>query len=252
MTALPLVVANWKMHGVAASLRQARRVADSLRAAPEMAQAAICVPATLVDRLRHALTGSDVLVGGQNIHAEAAGAFTGDISAEMLADAGARIVIIGHSERRAAYGESDGDVRRKATAAARAGLRSVICVGETLAERGSGRALEIIADQISGSVPAALTGDDFVVAYEPVWAIGTKQTPEAEEIERMHRALREQLRHARGTAADQVRILYGGSVTSGNAAEILRLDAVDGVLVGAASLDAEQFLSIVRAAASPA
>lgn len=192
-----------------------------------------------------------MLVGGQNLHAEASGAFIGGISAEMLADAGARIVIVGHSERWSAYGGSDGDVCRKATAAARAGLQSVICVGESFAKRASGRALEIISKQIAGSVPEEIACKDFVVAYEPVWAIGSEQTSALKDIEQAHRAILAQLAASRGEAADDVQILYSGSVTGMNAAETPRLDGVGGVLVGAASLQAEQLLSIVRAVPPP-
>lgn len=245
---LPLIVGNWKMHGVAANLDEARALANALRVARAIARVAICAPATLVDRLRHAVAGSDIVVGGQDIRAEESGAFTGDISAEMLADAGARIVIVGHSERRAAYGETGADVCRKAAAAIRAGLRPIICVGESLAERAAGRASATIAKQISESVPPGFAGKDFVVAYEPVWAVGSTRTPAREDIEQAHRAIRAQLRDSHGIATDAIQLLYGGSVTSTNAAEILGVEGVDGVLVGAASLHAESLLAIVRAA----
>jgi triosephosphate isomerase len=244
----PLIAGNWKMNGLAADLAEATALAKALAAAPVTARVALCPPATLVWRMAQALADSAVAVGGQDCHAEAAGAFTGDVSAAMLVDAGARLVIVGHSERRAAYGESDALVAAKALAAARAGLEPIICVGETLDERKAGRALDVVTGQIAGSVPKDLAETAFAVAYEPVWAIGTGLTPTTAEIEAAHAAIREALVAALGAAGRRPPILYGGSVKPANAAEILKAAEVGGALVGGASLKASDFLAIVRAA----
>jgi triosephosphate isomerase len=197
--------------------------------------------------MAEALAGSPVLVGGQDAHAEDSGAYTGDISAQMLADSGAKLVILGHSERRDAYRESDELVSRKVLAALRYGLEPIVCVGESLAERKAGAALEVIVRQVKGSLPEALRGRAFAVAYEPVWAIGTGLTPTIPEIEEAHQAIRGLLREMFGAASDRAPILYGGSVKPGNAAEILHAREVGGALVGGASLKADDFLAIVRA-----
>lgn len=241
----PLIAGNWKMNGLAEALGEARAVAAGLGATS--ARVALCPPATLVERMSAALAGAGVLVGGQDCHAEASGAFTGDVSAEMLADAGAKLVIVGHSERRAAYGETDSAVAAKASAALRGGLEPIICVGETLEERKAGQALEIVTGQVRGSLPAALAGAAFSVAYEPVWAIGTGLTPSLAEIEEMHRAIRATLKEMFGDHGAAQPILYGGSVKPGNAAEILHAAEVGGALVGGASLKAADFLGIVSA-----
>jgi triosephosphate isomerase len=208
---------------------------------------AICPPATLIHRMAQALAGTKVLVGGQDAHGEDSGAFTGDISAPMLADAGARLVIVGHSERRAGHAESDAIVAGKARAALRAGLEPIICVGETLAEREAGRAIEVVTGQVRGSLPPELAGQPFAVAYEPVWAIGTGLTPTTPQIEEMHRAIRATLEAMFAAGARQAPILYGGSVKPANAAEILHAAEVGGALVGGASLKAADFLGIIRA-----
>jgi triosephosphate isomerase len=244
----PLIAGNWKMYGLGPALEEARQVAASLTAEPAVARVAICAPATLVERLARAVEGSDLIVGGQNIHAEASGAYTGDISAEMLADAGARMVILGHSERRAGYAETDADIAAKTRAALRAGLEPIVCVGETLAEREAGRTLEIICGQVKSSLPAELAGHAFAVAYEPVWAIGTGLTPTLEQIEEAHVALREAMVQALGEDGAGAPILYGGSVKPDNAETILKAKEVGGALVGGASLKAKDFLAIVRAA----
>jgi triosephosphate isomerase len=244
----PLIAGNWKMFGLGPAIDEARQVAASLTARPAAARVAICAPATLVERLARAVEGSDLIIGGQDIHTEVCGAFTGDISAEMLADAGARMVILAHSERRSAYGESDALAAAKARAALRAGLEPIICVGETLAERQAGRTLEVICRQVKGSLPPELAGRPFAVAYEPVWAIGTGLTPTLEQIEEAHLALRAAMAQALGDAGRGAPILYGGSVKPSNAAEILKAREVGGALVGGASLKAEDFLAIVRAA----
>ena len=244
----PLIAGNWKMYGLGAAVEEARKVAEALAARPARARVAICAPATLVERLARAVEGSDLIVGGQDAHVEAAGAFTGDVSAEMLRDAGARMVILAHSERRSAYGETDALAAAKARAALRAGLEPIVCVGETLEERQAGRTLEVICGQVKGSVPPELAGTAFAVAYEPVWAIGTGLTPTIEQIEEAHVALRQALVEALGEAGAGAPILYGGSVKPGNAVEILKVREVGGALVGGASLKADDFLAIVRAA----
>jgi len=242
----PLIAGNWKMNGTAGALAEAQAVAAGAPASG--VRVALCPPATLVERMSRALAGGAVVIGGQDCHAEASGAFTGDVSAEMLADAGARLVILGHSERRAVHGESDGDVAAKVEAALRGGLEPIICVGETLDEREAGRALEVVTRHVRGSLPASLAGKAFTVAYEPVWAIGTGLTPSSEDIVEIHQAIRATLREMFGAGGDAPAILYGGSVKPGNAAEILGLPEVGGALVGGASLKAADFLAIVAGA----
>ncbi|MEO8114353.1 MAG: triose-phosphate isomerase [Phenylobacterium sp.] len=241
----PLIAGNWKMNGLAASLEEARAVAAGV--ANLRARVALCPPATLVHRMSQALAGSPVLVGGQDAHPEATGAFTGDVAAEMLADAGATLVILGHSERRQGHGETDDLVASKAHAALRAGLEPIICVGETLAQRQSGQAVAFVTGQVRGSLPPELAVGAFSVAYEPIWAIGTGLTPTVPEIEEMHRAVRATLLELFGEAGARTPILYGGSVKPANAGEILHAAEVGGALVGGASLKAEDFLAIIRA-----
>jgi len=243
----PLIAGNWKMNGLAGSLDEAAALADALRSQPARARVALCPPATLIARMAWALKDSAVLIGGQDCHAKANGALTGDISAEMLKDAGAQLVILGHSERRAGHGESNAAVADKVLAALRSGLEPVICVGETLDEREAGRALEVVTAQARGSLPPALAGAPFAVAYEPVWAIGTGLTPTTEQIEEVHIAVRATLVELFGEGGRGVPILYGGSVKPANAAEILGAREVGGALVGGASLKAADFLPIVRA-----
>ena len=244
----PLIVGNWKMHGLSRSLAEAQAVAAALEAEPTPARVVVCPPATLIERMSRTLAGSPVEVGAQDLHAEAAGAFTGDICAEMLADAGARCVIIGHSERRSAYRETDATVAAKAEAACRAGLFPVICVGESQEERRAGLAETAVVAQSSRSLPEVLVGRGFALAYEPVWAIGSGRTPTTAEIEEVHRAIRAALADRFGEAGARAPVLYGGSVTPENAGAILRADEVGGVLVGGASLKADSFLAIIRAA----
>jgi triosephosphate isomerase len=244
----PLIAGNWKMFGLGSAIDEARQVAHSLTTAPAAARVAICPPATLIERLARAMDGSAVTVGGQNIHAEASGAHTGDISAEMMADAGARMVILGHSERRAAYGETDAMVAAKAKAALRGGLEPIVCVGETLAERRAGRTLEVIRGQARASLPRELADAAFALAYEPIWAIGTGLIPTLEQIEEAHAALRAAMVEALGEGGQGAPILYGGSVKPDNAAQILKAREVGGALVGGASLKALDFLAIIRAA----
>ncbi len=241
----PLIAGNWKMNGLAASLAEAKATAAGL--GDTTARVAICPPATLVAQAVYALRGTKLAVGGQDCRAEASGAYTGDIAAEMLADAGATLVILGHSERRAGYGETDALVAAKAQAALRAGLEPIICVGETLEERKAGKALEIVTGQVRGSLPADLAGKAFAVAYEPVWAIGTGLTPSTAEIEEVHVAIRAALVELFAAHGAAPPILYGGSVKPSNAAEILHAREVGGALVGGASLKAEDFLGIIAA-----
>jgi len=234
-----LIAGNWKMNGVQASLSEIGALGRALDAHPVGCDVLICPPATLISRAS-ALGCANIRFGGQDCHAEAAGAFTGDISAEMLRDAGATAVIVGHSERRQFHGETDAVVCAKAKAAWRAGLLAIICIGETLAEREAGRAEEICKSQLSGSIPPGATVANTAVAYEPVWAIGTGKTPTSGEIAAMHV-------HIRSCLGMGARILYGGSVKPSNAKEILSLSEVGGALVGGASLKASDFITIVQA-----
>lgn len=243
-----LIAGNWKMHGLAAALDEARAIAAALDEQPPGARVAICPPATLLSRMADTLAGSGVAVGGQDCRPEREGAFTGCLSAEMLADAGATMVIVGHSERRGYYGETSAQVAAKVEAALRAGLEPIVCVGETADQRAAGREREVVLAQIAESLPDALAGRAFAVAYEPVWAIGSGRTPSIEEIEAVHGEIRAALRQRWGEANGLAPILYGGSVNGGNAAAILAASEVGGALVGGASLTATQFLPIVRAA----
>ena len=243
----PLIVGNWKMNGLAADLAQALALADGVARDGARARVGICPPATLIAPMARALTGSTIAVGGQDCHAEPSGAFTGDLSAEMLADAGASLVIVGHSERRAGHHETDALVAAKALAAIRAGLEPIICVGESLEQRQEGQALEVVTAQIRGSISQALAGGAFAVAYEPIWAIGSGLTASLGDIEEMHAAIRRTLRDVFGEAA-AMPILYGGSVKPDNAQEILAAREVGGALVGGASLKAADFLRIIAAA----
>ncbi|HUO92993.1 MAG TPA: triose-phosphate isomerase [Rhizomicrobium sp.] len=243
----PLVAGNWKMNGLGPALAEIEAVADAVNGAQSGPEALICPPASLVARAAAKAAGR-IAIGGQDCHAEPSGAFTGDISAEMLKDAGASYVIVGHSERRQFHGETDSDVAAKARAAWRAGLSAIICVGESEAERDAGRALDIVANQIRGSLPQDADGATTAIAYEPVWAIGTGRTPTHSEITQMHVLIRVELVGALGARGRDVRILYGGSVKPTNAGEILALPEVSGALVGGASLKAKDFLEIFRAA----
>jgi len=238
-----LAAGNWKMNGTAETLSEIRALLG-VHPSPTC-DMLICPPATLLARAADAAKGSALKIGGQDCHAAASGAHTGDISAAMLVDAGASHVILGHSERRADHAESDAIVAAKVTAAQSAGLITIVCVGETEAERDGGRTLDIIATQIDGSLPAGTDAERLVIAYEPVWAIGTGRTPTLEEIAAVHAALRAQLATRFGT--DQIPLLYGGSVKPSNAEEIFALPNVNGALVGGASLKAADFAAIVSA-----
>lgn len=247
MSSLPYIVGNWKMNGTRAMLAEARAIDRAASRFPGV-QVALAPPFTLIHAMREAV--QEIGVGGQDCHVQPNGAFTGDVSAPILADAGADFTIVGHSERRALHGESDALVRDKAEAAQAAGLSVILCVGETEGERDSGNAEAVVSGQLSGSLPR---GEDaaarLAVAYEPVWAIGTGRVPSVDDVGAMHRAIRAQLVAAYGDAGQGVRILYGGSVNAGNAADLLAADEVGGALVGGASLTAESFTAIIGAAA---
>ncbi|MBU1289127.1 MAG: triose-phosphate isomerase [Alphaproteobacteria bacterium] len=243
-----LIAGNWKMNGLRDGLSQIEAVAVAVGAGKEGVTALLCLPATLV-ALGAAATGHSALrIGGETCHPNEKGAHTGDISAEMLADAGASHVIVGHSERRADHGETDSVVASQAKAALRAGLVPIICVGESLAEREAGRTLERIESQLAGSIPAGIGASDFVIAYEPIWAIGTGKVASTEQIGEVHGAIRAWLASRFDAGASSTPILYGGSMNPGNAAEILAVTDVNGGLIGGASLKAEDFLSIYMSA----
>jgi triosephosphate isomerase len=244
----PLVAGNWKMNGLGRSLDEVEALADLMGGGPAPeCDVMICPPATLIAQMawKTGQLGAPILVGGQDCHGAASGAHTGDVAAEMLADAGAKAVIVGHSERRQDHGETDETVRAKAEAAYRAGLIAIVCVGETLAERDAGSAVDTVSRQIVGSLPKAADGANTVIAYEPVWAIGTGRTPRPEDVEEMHDAIRRRVATLVGVEAGYMRILYGGSVKPDNAATLLGVDDVDGALVGGASLKAVDFWPII-------
>jgi triosephosphate isomerase len=246
---VPLVAGNWKMHLTRAGA--ATLAADvRVRVSAAGVEVVLCPPFPSLAAVAEALAGSPIALGAQDLHWEAAGPFTGEVSAEMLLDAGCRYVIVGHSERRVHFGESDADVNRKARAALRAGLRPIVCVGETLAERTAGKTEDVLARQLAGSLAGLADRlDHAVLAYEPVWAIGTGHNATAEQAQAAHRHIRETVREIAGAAvADAVRIQYGGSLKPDNAAAIFAGPDVDGGLVGGASLDAAAFARIVAAA----
>lgn len=243
-----LIAGNWKMNGVAANLAEAEALRAALDAEPATCRVALCPPSTLIERLARTVAGGPIEVGAQDCRAEASGAYTGDVSAPMLKDAGATLVILGHSERRQGYGETDLLVSAKVEAALAAGLAPIVCVGETLAQREAGQAVEVVRGQVLNSLPLALAGQGFAVAYEPVWAIGTGLTPTLEQIEEVHRAVRSAMIERLGLAAAHPPILYGGSVKPENARDILAVPEVGGALVGGASLKAADFLGIIRGA----
>ena len=239
-----LIAGNWKMHTLRAEAeRLAREVRDGARGIA--AELLICPPAIHLRQVAQVLAGSNIALGGQDCHEAPQGAHTGDISAPMLRDAGAEWVILGHSERRQNHGETDELVREKVLAAAEAGLTSIVCVGETEEQRAGGQETEVVGWQIAGSLPKGFQG---VVAYEPVWAIGSGRTPSNEEVAAMHAFIREELGRQFGAAGGSMRILYGGSVKPANAAALLSIPHVGGALVGGASLKAADFLAIARAA----
>jgi triosephosphate isomerase len=241
-TPRPLVAGNWKMNGLAASVGELTKIAAA--AGGFNADLMVCPPATLIAQFSAAAAGSGIMIGGQDCHSEASGAHTGDISAEMLRDAGAVAVIVGHSERRADHHETDAQVRAKALAAWRAGLTAIVCVGEQRTEREAGQTLGVVERQLDGSLPDGATASNLVVAYEPVWAIGTGLTPTPADVAEVHGFIRRRLTGRFGEEGAGVRLLYGGSVKPANAGELLTVAEVNGALVGGASLTAADFLGI--------
>jgi triosephosphate isomerase len=240
----PLVAGNWKMNGLRAHLAEFLKIGEGAAALSGRIDVMICPPATLLERCAEVGGRFGLQIGGQDCHAEPFGAFTGDLSAEMLADAGACAVIVGHSERRTYHKETDAEVCAKAQAAWRAALVAIVCVGETMAQREAGETLAVLGRQLGGSLPDGATGANLVVAYEPVWAIGTGLTPTAQDVAQAHAFMRSQLADRFGPEAETIRLLYGGSVKPSNAKELLGVPHVDGALVGGASLKADDFLGI--------
>lgn len=247
MTVRKLVAGNWKMHGLSRDLAEIAEIAAQSRQFTAV-DVALCVPATLIDRAARAVPG--FAIGAQDVHEAEAGAHTGCTSAQMLRDAGAELTIVGHSERREAQRESDAQVSAKAAAALAGGLRVILCVGESLAVREAGTAVETVVAQLEASLPQGGDGQSLAIAYEPIWAIGTGKVPTMAEIGGMHAAIRRCLGERCGAAGEKMRILYGGSVKASNAAEIFAVKDVDGALVGGASLKAADFMPIVGAAAA--
>ena len=245
----PLIAGNWKMNGLKGSMAEFEAMIAGAGSVIAKADLLVCPPATLLavfaEKTGGILPDQNVLaLGAQDCHPKASGAHTGDISAEMLADAGASYVIVGHSERRADHGETDALVRQKAEAAWRAGLTAIVCIGETQAQRDAGQTLNICGGQLSGSLPDGATAANLVVAYEPVWAIGTGLTPTAEDVKQVHQFIRDTLTARFKEEGARIRILYGGSVKPSNAAELMAVPNVNGALVGGASLKAADFLAI--------
>jgi triosephosphate isomerase len=243
----PLVAGNWKMNGLKASRTELEKIIQGAKSGSFACDLMICPPVTLLENFAAAAQGSPVAVGGQDCHAKPSGAFTGDISAEMLKDAGARAVIVGHSERRTVHKETDADVKAKAGAAARAGLVAILCIGETQEERQAGATLARIERQLDGSLPDSFDEQKLVIAYEPVWAIGSGLTPTPKDVAEVHGFIRERLIKASSRAGAAISILYGGSVKPANAKELMGVPDVNGALVGGASLKAEDFLGIAAA-----
>jgi len=242
----PLIAGNWKMNGLKSSLVEFEAMREGAVAVTAKADLLVCPPATLIGTFADKAKGSKLAVGAQDCHPKGSGAHTGDLSAEMLADAGASAIIVGHSERRADHGEGDALVRQKAEAAWRAGVTAIVCIGETQAQRDAGQTLDILRGQLDGSLPDRSTAANLVVAYEPVWAIGTGLTPTAQDVEQIHGFIREFLTSRFRADGAKMRILYGGSVKPSNAAELMAVKNVNGALVGGASLKAADFLAIAK------
>jgi triosephosphate isomerase len=244
MAKAPLVAGNWKMNGLQEAAGELRRIIAGARQLASPADLLVCPPATLIAGFAALARGTPIAIGAQDCHAEPAGAFTGDISAEMLKDAGATAVILGHSERRIYHRETDAEVSAKVLAAGRAGLLAIVCVGETRAEREAGQTIAVVRRQLDNSLPDGAGAEGIVIAYEPVWAIGTGLTPSAGDVAEVHGVIRQRLGARYGAAGQGIAILYGGSVKPANADELLHVDNVGGALVGGASLKAEEFLAI--------
>ncbi|MSO97288.1 MAG: triose-phosphate isomerase [Rhodospirillaceae bacterium] len=249
MAAMPFIAGNWKMNGTLSSAKAlAADLAARARASTlKLPRIALCPPAPLLAEVTTAIAGSPITLGAQDCHAKEKGAHTGDVSAWLLANMGCKFVIVGHSERRADHGETDSVVKAKAEAALAAGLTPIICVGETEAERNAGKAADVVRAQVAGSLPGQATAANVVIAYEPVWAIGTGRTPTPDDVKAMHAVVRQTYAQGRADSAD-LAILYGGSVKGSNAATLLAVQGVDGALVGGASLDAVDFWKIIEAA----
>jgi triosephosphate isomerase (TIM) len=243
----PMVAGNWKMNGLRKSSSELLRILQDGVKIPRHVDLVVCPPATLVAQFAGLVRGSRLRVGSQDCHPEPAGAYTGDISAEMLADAGAVLVILGHSERRSYHKESDAQVRVKTLAAWRAGMSAIVCIGETRQEREARQTLDVVARQLSASLSEGARGENLVIAYEPVWAIGTGLTPTPADVAEVHNLIRRKLTERYRGAGETMRILYGGSVKPSNAKELMGVENVDGALVGGASLKAEEFLGIAAA-----
>jgi triosephosphate isomerase len=244
-TIRPLIAGNWKMNGLRSSMAEFEAMLAGASKVAARADLLVCPPATLIAAFAAKLGGATGLsIGGQDCHPKPSGAHTGDISAEMLADAGASAIIVGHSERRADHGEGDGLVRQKAEAAWRAGLTAIVCIGETQSQRDAGHTLDICRGQLQGSLPEGARADNLVVAYEPVWAIGTGLTPTAKDVEQIHQFIRQTLSARFNQEGTRMRILYGGSVKPSNARELMGVANVNGALIGGASLKATDFLAI--------
>lgn len=242
----PLIAGNWKMNGLKASIAEFDAMLAGAAGVAAKADLLVCPPATLVAAFAERARGKSLAIGAQDCHSNASGAHTGDISAEMLADAGASAIIVGHSERRADHGESDLMVKQKAEAAWRAGLTAIVCVGETQAQRDAGQTLDILHGQLNLSLPEGSRAANLTVAYEPVWAIGTGLTPTAKDVEQIHGFIRQLLTSRFNSEGTRMRILYGGSVKPSNAAELMAVANVNGALVGGASLKAADFLAIAK------
>jgi triosephosphate isomerase len=243
----PLVAGNWKMNGTTAMLKEPRLLAGMLRDVKLRCEVLVCPPATLIRRVKSVMKGSRIKLGGQDCHWNTNGAHTGDISADMLMDAGCTAVIVGHSERRANHAETDDMIAKKAKAAQATGLIAIICIGETLEQRKGGKTLDVVSTQLKGSLPEGSTAMNTVIAYEPVWAIGTGLTPTVAEVAEVHTHIRADLAKLLGDEGPKMRILYGGSVKPSNAAELMAADNVNGALVGGASLKASDFIGIIKA-----
>ena len=243
-----LIAGNWKMNGLLAAKAEVAALVQGLKGKPALPQVLICPPATLLRSLIEAVDGTPAHLGGQSCHPKASGAHTGDISAEMLRDAGATYVIVGHSERRTDHRETSAEVAAQAAAAWRAGLSAIICIGESDAERVAGRTEAVLGAQIDGSIPVEAKSENTAVAYEPIWAIGTGKTASLADIETAHAFIRKRIEAKLGPAGRNIRLLYGGSVKPSNAKEILHAQGVDGVLVGGASLKASDFLGSIEGA----
>ena len=246
MSIRPAIIGNRKMNGSSKDVKLVRRFADFLDKQKISADVMICPPSTLIDRMGEAIKGVKLKIGAQNCHIEPSGAFTGDVSVPMLKDAGAKAVIVGHSERRTEYGETDKQVFQKAQAVIGQGLQAIICLGETRQQFNKGQTLQVVGRQLRGSLPSTATSQNTLIAYEPVWAIGSGRTPKPADIIRTHAHLRKTLLNLHPKSGAKFRILYGGSVSATNAADILALENVNGALVGGASLSFKDFTAILK------